>query len=266
MLFFTLPSLTFTPRRYRPRGVGNWSGHIPFACDLIAWLRPAVVVELGTHLGESYFAFCQAIVESGTQAKAYAVDTWQGDLHTGAYGEEVFGEVDCYNRKHYGRFSELLRMFFDDAVGQFKDESIDLLHIDGMHTYEAVRHDFDTWWPKVRPGGVVLLHDSFARHEDFGVWKLLEELRQGALPTAEFVHSNGLGVILKPGERPEGGVIPLLFDGDEARKNIHAMPTTRSVAMRPGKPNPSAVRRSAKPAARIFNSERTRRSRASQAP
>src|SRR5437660_2016929 len=91
------PSLHFRPRRYRPHGVGYWSGHIPFACDLIATLRPAVFVELGTHTGESYFAFCQAIAENNVPCQAFAVDTWHGDRHTGAYDDEVFDEVDAYN-------------------------------------------------------------------------------------------------------------------------------------------------------------------------
>ncbi len=202
MLPFDLPSLTISPLRYRNHGVGDWSGHIPFACDLIAGLRPSVFVELGTHFGESYFAFCQAIAESGANTQAYAVDTWRGDVHTGNYGEEVFREVDEHNRQHYAAFSHLMRMTFEEAAGRFENESIDLLHVDGTHTYEAVRHDFDTWWPKLKPGGILLLHDSTVRHSDFGVWKLLEELRQ-SFATAEFPHSNGLGVVLKPGPAPD---------------------------------------------------------------
>src|SRR5262249_20887600 len=53
-----LPSRNFQPRRY---GLGAWTEHIYFAYDLIAQLRPTVVVELGIDRGESYFAFCQAI-------------------------------------------------------------------------------------------------------------------------------------------------------------------------------------------------------------
>lgn len=210
-----LPSLSFTPHRYRPHGIGYWSGHIPFACDLIATGHPAVFVELGTHTGESYFAFCQAIAENGVHCQAFAVDTWQGDKHTGAYDDEVFNEVHAYNNAQYSAFSRLIRTRFDEAASQFGDESIDLLHIDGEHTYEAVRHDFDFWWPKVRGGGVVVMHDSAERFHNFGVWKLLEELRR-ELPVAEFVHSHGLGVVVKPPLPENGNVATALVGADES--------------------------------------------------
>ena len=138
MLSLTLPSSRFRPLRYRPDGIGAWSGHIPFACDLVDSLQPSVLVELGTHYGESYFAFCQAIQASGQPGSAFAVDTWEGDAHTGRYGEDVFEEVDAHNRAHYASFSTLLRMTFDLAAEQFSDESIGLLHIDGLHSYEDI--------------------------------------------------------------------------------------------------------------------------------
>ncbi len=161
-------------------------------------MRPKVFVELGTHTGESYFAFCQALAEGGVQSQAFAVDTWRGDQHTGAYDDSVYADVHAHNEGHYGSFSQLLRMRFDEAAAEFLDESIDVLHIDGAHTYEAVRQDFDTWWPKVRPGGVLLLHDAAERQADFGVWRLLDDLRTSKLPVGEFTHSHGLGVVMKP--------------------------------------------------------------------
>jgi Methyltransferase domain len=168
-------------------------------------------------MGESYFAFCQAIVEFDVQCKAFAVDTWRGDIHTGAYGEEVFSEIEQMNQKYAG-FSCLLRMTFDEASARFPDNSIDLLHIDGAHTYDAVRHDFDTWRPKVKTGGIVIMHDSFDRHDDFGVWKLLEELRS-EVPVAEFVHSHGLGVILKPGGASSENVATAFVNGSDELRN-----------------------------------------------
>jgi len=210
------PSLHFRPRRYKPHGVGYWSGHIPFACDLIATLRPSLFVELGTHTGESFFAFCQSIEECGFECRAVAVDTWRGDAHTGAYDDSVFREVESYAGENYRSFAKLLRMTFDEAASLFTDVEIDLLHIDGMHTYEAVRHDFDTWWPKVRAGGVVVMHDSFDKHDNFGVWQLLAELK-AEFPVSEFFHSHGLGIVVKPGrERLEHVANEMVYADDHS--------------------------------------------------
>ncbi len=119
--------------------------------------------------------------------------------------ESVYEDVRRYNQSHYASFSTLLQTQFDDAVVNFDDDSVDLLHIDGLQTYEAVRHDFDTWFPKVRTGGFVLLHGTAARENDSQVWRLWKELAD--FPHFEFAHSRGLGVLRKPGAsspaRPE---------------------------------------------------------------
>jgi glycosyltransferase involved in cell wall biosynthesis len=172
-----------------------WIGHIPFAAWLIKETVPKILVELGTHWGHSYFSFCQAVVEANISTKCYAVDTWKGDEHTDHYGEDVFELVVAHNKEHYDRFSRLLRMTFDEARVYFNDGSIDLLHLDGMHSYEAVKHDFETWLPKLAPAAVVVLHDTNVRERGFGVWKFWEELRVCYPLNIEFIHSHGLGVI-----------------------------------------------------------------------
>ena len=172
-----------------------WLGHMPFAAWVIREVSPRIFVELGTHTGASYFAFCQSVAEAGLTTECYAVDTWHGDEHAGQYGEEIFSQVSAHNCEHYSGFSHLLRMSFDDAATFFADESIELLHIDGLHTYEAVRHDFETWLPKLAPGAVVLFHDTNVRERNFGVWRLWEELQERYQNNMEFKHSYGLGVL-----------------------------------------------------------------------
>lgn len=172
-----------------------WLGHLPFAAWIVREVKPKIFVELGSHYGHSFFAFCQSTVEAGISTKCYAVDTWQGDEHAGQYGDEIFNKVNSYSQEHYAGISRLLRMTFDEAVNYFSDGSIDLLHIDGLHTYEAVRHDFETWLPKLAPGAVVLFHDTNVRERGFGVWKLWEELQERYPNNLEFVHSHGLGVL-----------------------------------------------------------------------
>jgi glycosyltransferase involved in cell wall biosynthesis len=188
-----LESASFKPDRIEVPSA--WVGHIPFAAWLMRTIRPDIFVELGTHSGNSYLAFCQAAKAAQLIAKCYAVDAWQGDEHSGTYDETVFAALNAYNQSHYGQFSTLMRTKFDDAVGYFADGSIGLLHIDGLHTYEAVRHDFETWEPKLAPGAIVVLHDTNVRERGFGVWRFWDELR-GRFPwNVEFAHCHGLGVL-----------------------------------------------------------------------
>ncbi|HAG09565.1 MAG TPA: hypothetical protein DCK87_08420, partial [Desulfotomaculum sp.] len=185
-----------------------WVGHVPFAFWITEQLQPCTLVELGVYYGLSYFSFCQAVLANGLSTKCYAVDTWQGDEHAGFYGEEVFAAVNVRNQHMYHSFSQLLRMSFDEAVAYFSDNTIDLLHIDGLHTYEAVRHDFETWLPKLSSRGVVLFHDINIRERGFGVWRLWEEL-SASYPHIEFEHSCGLGVLFV-GDNQPASIIDLL--------------------------------------------------------
>lgn len=172
-----------------------WAGHIPFAGWIVSVLRPDVLVELGTHTGNSYLSFCQAVKQEQLDTKCYAIDTWQGDKHASFYGEEIFQSVCQAHDPHYSRFSKLLRTTFDEAATRFDDKSIDLLHIDGLHTYEAVKHDFETWLPKLSDKAVVLFHDTEVYRDDFGVHQFWYEIGKH-YPYFSFQHSNGLGVLL----------------------------------------------------------------------
>lgn len=171
-----------------------WLEHAPFAFWLVEALEPEVLIELGTYMGYSFFAFCQAIARLKLSTRTYAVDTWKGDEHAGFYGEEVFQEVNAHNAERYSGFSQLIRSTFDDALPYFEDGSVDLLHIDGRHFYEDVKHDFNSWLPKLSDRGIVLLHDINVRERSFGVFRFWAELSQ-RYPHFQFFHGWGLGVL-----------------------------------------------------------------------
>lgn len=89
---------------------------------------------------------------------------------------------------------KLLRMTFDDALEHFSDMSIDLLYIDWTHTYEAVKYDFESWLPKMSSKGVVMLHDTQVKDENFGIWRLWKEI-SGLYPSWEIDFASGLGIL-----------------------------------------------------------------------
>ncbi|MEP7292798.1 MAG: class I SAM-dependent methyltransferase, partial [Chloroflexota bacterium] len=180
----------------------SWTQHLPFGMFMIDLLKPRILVELGTHYGVSYCGFCQAVKTLRTDSWCYAVDSWKGDEHTGAYEAQVYEELRQYHDARYGDFSQLLKMNFDDALPYFADRSIDLLHIDGYHTYEAVRHDFETWLPKLSDRAVVLIHDVNERDRQFGVWRYWDELKS-RYPSFEMLHEHGLGVAAIGGQIPQ---------------------------------------------------------------
>ncbi len=210
---------------WRPEHVSHplsWVGHIPFAFWLVEAAEPEVLVELGTHSGNSYFAFCQAVKGLQLKTRCHAVDTWEGDEHSGFYGEDVFQAVSQKNRREFDSFSRLIRSPFDAAIDQFSDTSIDLLHIDGLHTYEAVKHDLHNWLPKMSRRGVIIMHDTNVHTKDFGVFAVFQEAA-AHFPAFEFTHSHGLGVLGVGSELPQA-VRPLFeaYRQEAARNQIRA--------------------------------------------
>jgi ubiquinone/menaquinone biosynthesis C-methylase UbiE/glycosyltransferase involved in cell wall biosynthesis len=206
-LFNRFYSKAFTP--HETPLLSGWEGHVPFLFCLVDFFKPRRFVELGSHYGNSFFAACQISQNAKLPVECIAVDTWKGDKQAGFYGEEIFKQFKDILDKRYKSVGKYIRGTFDEAHDLFDDGSIDLLHIDGLHTYEAVSHDFNNWLLKLSDTGIVIFHDTQERGGDFGVWRFWEEVK-GRYPSFEFEHGHGLGVLLV-GKNP-AQQISRLFD------------------------------------------------------
>jgi predicted O-methyltransferase YrrM len=188
-----------------------WHGHIPFLFALFRMLRPRTYVDLGVHYGASLIAAATASTAYDTKTRLVGVDTWAGDEHAGRYdGSGIYQDLLSFVDRSFSDV-HLLRTTFDDARSQFAKGSIDVLHIDGLHTYAAVKHDFEQWKDTVADGGVILFHDISVHERDFGVWQLWEEL-SAEHPHLTFTHCYGLGVLFPQGRHSLPAPIQMLLD------------------------------------------------------
>lgn len=181
--------------------VSPWCGHRNFIYDYLKYIRPKKIVELGTHYGCSFFAMCQSLKDNDLNSELFAVDTWKGDPQAGFYGNDVWELVNKTRDKYFSRQNtHLMRMLFAEAADQFEDETFDLIHIDGLHTYEAVSEDFKTWLPKLKQNGVIMFHDVDSKLK-YGTNTFWEEIKGKYRYYFEFKHSWGLGILFPKGEK-----------------------------------------------------------------
>ena len=176
-----------------------WEGHRDFAYDLLQFVRPERLVELGSQYGCSLFTFCQAVRDFKLDTEINAVDMWSGDIGAEITGEEVYALVQKTAATYYPEVNlHLFQMCFDDARPNFADNSIDILHIDGGHTFEDVEHDFTTWLPKLKENGIVLFHDVYSPI-DQGSCDHWEKTKKEYDCYFDFTHSCGLGILFPKG-------------------------------------------------------------------
>jgi predicted O-methyltransferase YrrM len=169
-----------------------WVGLGTIAYEIVTHFKPNRIVELGSFAGFSTCAMGMALRNLGEGGQLYAVDTWRGDDHTGQFGEQVYQSF-LEKRRELDLESTIcpLRMTFEEASDKIEPK-IDLLHVDGLHTFRAVYRDFKSFRRHLAPGAIVLFHDVYT---DFPQMRLFWALIARRFPSYLIPYSHGLGVI-----------------------------------------------------------------------
>jgi len=122
--------------------------------------------------------------------------TYVVDANNGIGGKSDIGDEESFFRKHFHprvilETSE--KAFYDFFIRQ--DIKIDYLHIDGDHSYEGVKRDFELYSTIMNPNGIISIHDTDRDYQstfivtedekkDFypfdGPVKFIEELRNNS--------------------------------------------------------------------------------------
>ena len=156
-----------------PQALSAIPGYLhPLEARFLYWLAAKVpanglALEVGSYKGKSSAHLAAGLTPT---ARLACVDTWQNDAMpydpaTDVLPEflENIGEYRSLIKTHRGRSAE---------VAADWSQPIDLLFIDGDHSYEGCSTDLQAWLSHVRPGGWIAFHDS----SEAGVERAIAEL------------------------------------------------------------------------------------------
>jgi predicted O-methyltransferase YrrM len=152
---------------------------------LVRELQPNLVVEIGRYRGGSTLLLAAALDGKGI-VHSYDIDTRQGRDGNGLDRELVAA------LERFGLRERVELHVADSRTVRPPSEPIDVLFVDGDHSEEGVRADFEHWSPRVRVGGHVLFHDAVAA-ADFTSPADAGPARVAAEMTPDFVQLDGAG-------------------------------------------------------------------------
>jgi len=166
--------------------------------EVVAELKPKVVLEIGTAGGDTLFLFTRV---ADPEAKIISVDL-PGGPFGGGYPR---WKIPLY--KSFSKGGQRIYLVRGDShdprtLEEVKrilgDEKVDFLFIDGDHTYEGVKKDFEMYSPLVRERGIVAFHDIVPGSPENvgGVPKFWDEIkmRYEYLEVVKNWHQGGYGI------------------------------------------------------------------------
>jgi hypothetical protein len=121
---------------------------VSFAAWLTAATRSRSTVELGCFSGVFYFTFCQAVLAEQLACTCHAVDSWRG-TRTAVITMLSFTRTASGSMMRSTPAYRLCTSTFEEALPRIAGGTVDMLPIDGLHTYNAVRQDVESGLPKL---------------------------------------------------------------------------------------------------------------------
>lgn len=138
------------------------------------------IVEIGSYHGKSAVNLAHAVTKKGNRATVYCVDTWRNENIEQARNLDVFDRFTANTARHSGVIVPL-RGRSEEVGARWDKGPIDVLFIDGDHSYAGVVRDVEAWMPHLRPGGIALFHDTGLEDVERGI----EASRDLIRPTRE---------------------------------------------------------------------------------
>ncbi|HTW45080.1 MAG TPA: class I SAM-dependent methyltransferase [Acidobacteriaceae bacterium] len=163
-------------------------------------LSPMNVLEIGTAKGGTLFLWTRL---AQRDAVIVSIDL-PGGKFGGGYSNRRATIYRRFARKgqqlHLMREDSHAQATFEKAKQLFGEKPVDLLFIDGDHTYEGVKRDWEMYSQLVRAGGLIVFHDIAGNYDDTQVKRLWDSIKSDYKYREYAVHPDGLygiGVLVK---------------------------------------------------------------------
>ncbi|MCS5694107.1 class I SAM-dependent methyltransferase [Cyanobium sp. FGCU-6] len=116
------------------------------------------IAEIGSYVGASASCFGMATKDFGAK-RIICIDTWNNDAMT--EGNRDTWKEFCENTEDFRQFITPVRGFSTLVLEQIRSitSELDLLLIDGDHSYEGVKADWEAYKALLREGSTVVFHD-----------------------------------------------------------------------------------------------------------
>jgi len=122
-------------------------------------LEPSVIIEIGTSRGGT---LCLFTIVAESDATIISIDM-PGGPFGGGYPKWKIPLYESLAREsqkiHLVRNDSHNPVVIDEVKRILGNKKVDFLFLDGDHSYEGVKRDFEMYSPLVRCGGIIALHD-----------------------------------------------------------------------------------------------------------
>lgn len=99
------------------------------------------------------------------------------------------------------RWIDLYVMTSKQFAQKFPQRRYEYVYIDGDHSYEGVKKDYNLFWPRLGKNGLMVFHDVVVKEykelKNFGVWRFWRDLKDKNKITFPFPKESGLGILQK---------------------------------------------------------------------
>lgn len=143
-----------------------------------------LILDFGTGWGKLVIS----IALSCPQAKIYTFDPGT------PYGNDRYIYADKVRHILNSHLEKDLHFEINDSYKHQWDKLLDVLSIDASHSYEDTKHEVKKYWPFVKSGGLILMHDYVVDH--VFVKKAVDEYMASHLGY-EILESAGFTTVIK---------------------------------------------------------------------